>query len=207
MNNTAMKITEINNLLEDFYEGKTTLEQEKELLSFFNSDQLPEELKDEQSMFLSCFQLENISVPEGLKDKLELLIDTEALNESSSNNIFQDEPVMRVLSPETAPPKSRTKIIQSSWFRYATIAASIVLIFTISFYSYKSNMTVKLADTYTNPTDAYLETQRALTLVAQNLNTGFVQLEEAQENIGKASNILNQQLKKINKNDNSKKDN
>ena len=202
MKHTAMKLTEINNLLEDFYEGKTTLEQEKELLDFFNSDQIPEELKDEQSIFLSCFQSEDISVPEGLKDKLELLIDIQALNESSSNNIIQDKPVMRVLSPETAPPKSGTSIIQSTWFRYASIAASIILIFTISFYSYKSTMTGELADTYTNPTDAYLETQRALTLVAQNLNTGFVQLEEAQENIGKANNILNQQFKKLNKNDN-----
>lgn len=202
-----MKLEEINNLLKDFYEGKTTLEQEKDLLDFFNSGQIPDELKDEQSMFLSCYQTEGISVPENLKDKLELLIDIQALNDSSSKDLNHDKPVMRVLSPETAPPKSRTRIIQSSWFRYTSIAASIVLIFTVSFFSYKSNMSDELADTYTNPIDAYLETQRALTLVAQNLNTGFVQLEVAQENFGKANNILNQQLKKIYKNDNSIKDN
>lgn len=195
-----MKQIDVNRLLNDFYEGKTTVEQEKELLSFFKSDEIPEELLDEQAIFLSCYREDEIYIPADLQTRLEILIDKQASKENSKSALDQADTIQRTLNPETAPPKLKGFKINALWLRFSAIAASIILIFTISFFAYRYNSN-ELTDTYTNPNDAYLETQRALTLVAQNLNTGFTQLEEVQADLGKAQQILNQQLKKISKND------
>lgn len=202
MKYTAMRLTDIDRLLNDFYEGRTSLEQEKELLSFFKTDVVPEEFRDEQAMFLSCYQEKDIFIPSNLKNKLEILIDKQVCKEESSNASGQANTIQRAFNPETAPPKPGIKMIDTLWFRFSAVAASIMIIFTISFFAYRNFAPNELTDTYTNPSDAYLQTQRALTLVAHNLNTGFTQLEEAQEDIGKAKQIMDQQLKKISKNDN-----
>jgi len=194
-----MKHIDINRLLNEFYEGKTNLEQEKELLKFFKSDEVPEDLLEEQAIFLSCFKGEENNVPTDLQTSLETLIDNLARKESPVISQSQENIVQRTLNPKTAPPKFKIIKIDSMSLRFSAIAASIILIFTISLFAYRYNDSNKLADTYTNPNDAYLETKRALTLVAQNLNTGFSQLEEAQADIGKANQIMNKQLKKISK--------
>jgi len=203
MKYTAMRLDEIDRLLNDFYEGRTSLEQEKKLLTFFKSKEVPEEFQDEQTMFLSCFQEEDIPIPANLKNKLEMLIDKQVRKEGASLAICQDDTLKRSINPETAPPKRGIKMIDTLWFRFSVVAASIIIIFTISLFAYRNKPSNELADTYTNPNDAYIETQRALSLVALNLNTGFIQLQEAQEDISKTKQILNQQLKKISKNDNN----
>jgi hypothetical protein len=189
---------DVNRLLNDFYEGKTTIEQEQDLLLYFKSDKVPEEMIDEQVMFLSCYEEDEIHVPIDLQSKLETIIDNQA--EKDSNKFNRQEGILKItLNQETEPPKRMSIWMKNKWLRYSAIAACFIMVFTISFFSYKGNESKELTDTYKNPKDAYIETQRALTLVAQNLNAGFTQLEEAEINLGKAQKIVNKQLNKISK--------
>ena len=76
-----MTIFEIEKLIADFYEGKTSVDQEKEIMHFFETQEVPPHLLAEKELFLemysSCKDIDNdIEVPAHLEKKLSLLIDT-----------------------------------------------------------------------------------------------------------------------------------
>jgi hypothetical protein len=174
-----MEIKNIEILLKDFYEGNTSLEQEKKLLSFFESDEVPDSLQKEKILFLSCYKTEESVVPVSLKDKLESLIDNEA--QKSEKRRF----------------KGRS--VRVNWLRYSAVAAGLLLLITIGLNTYETEISNIYTDTYSNPYDAYRETQKALTMVSKNLNKGYTEVENASIEIGKAQDILNEQLNKVSK--------
>lgn len=47
-----MNLKQVKQLLEQYYEGETSLQEEKALVQFFQSDEVPEELKIDQAQFL-----------------------------------------------------------------------------------------------------------------------------------------------------------
>lgn len=171
-----MKVKEIEALLNDFYEGNTTLEQEVTLRSYFESDEVPEYLLNEKYQFLSCFEGDKIEVPASMESKLEAMIDLEV---GKTNK------------------KPSGKLLRATWIWMGSVAASLVLLISIGINVYQSNQTPQMADTYSNPTDAARETRKALLLVSKNLSTGYAQLKKAETKIDRTKTILNEQLKKI----------
>jgi len=191
-----MKIENIKQLLNEFYNGNTTIEQEQDLLRFFSSDYVPEELLDEAKIFLSIYDGDDINIPEDLDINLSVLIDNLDSNDklkSNKLNLYNDNKPNELLDP----PQNKVSIFSRQWIKVASIAASFTLIFTLSLYLYNSEY--QIADTYSDPELAYAETQKALSLVATNLNEGFEQIETTKENLGKANKILNEQINKISK--------
>ncbi|BEG99123.1 hypothetical protein [Bacteroides sedimenti] len=170
-----MKIFEIEKLIADFYEGKTSVEQEKELKLFFETQDVPPHLMAEKRVFLEMFFDDNeIEIPPHLEQKLSNQIDSWAEKEN------------------------RTKLHQSrrikSWYFISGIAASVCLILGIALYRPDKQEKTVLTDTYTNPQDAYRETQKALLLVSNNLNKGMNQMEHAEKDVKKVNAIINKQL-------------
>ena len=51
-----MKTSEIKKLVEAFYNGETTIEEEKLLLSYFQGEDVAEELLKEKDLFLNLYQ-------------------------------------------------------------------------------------------------------------------------------------------------------
>lgn len=170
-----MKVDKVEKLIEAFYEGNTSIEEEKALLHYFRTADVPEHLLAEKEMFLQL-TTNNPQVPEELEKKLSGLIDTWEQEEQEELSI---KPVRK-----------------TNWIWVGGIAASIILIFSIWTYtSYNQLNTQNLqADTYTNPDEAFKEAQKALALVSKNLNKGIVQLESANSQIKKVDNILNKQF-------------
>ena len=121
--------------------------------------------------------LEQIPSPEGLEERLSAKIDE-----------WEKE--------ETKQKAQRRRLLPRS-LRYTAIAASIALIFGMGYHYLQQDEPVNLAeqDTYQDPILAQQEAERALNLLAANLNKGMGHLEKAKALSDKAENTLNKQLK------------
>ena len=121
--------------------------------------------------------LEQIPIPEGLEERLSAKIDEWELEETKQKAQYR-----RLL------PRS---------LRFTAIAASVALVFGVGFHYLRQDEPVNLAeqDTYQDPMLAQLEAERALNLLAANLNKGMGHLEKAKALSDKAENTLNKQLK------------
>ena len=120
-------------------------------------------------------ELEQIPIPEGLEERLSAKIDEWERAEQQTR-------------------KSHPKLPQA--LRYAAIAASVVLIFGVGYYFLSHEEPVNLAeqDTYQDPIVAQQEAQKALNLLAYNLNKGMGHLEKAKAISERTEQTLNKQL-------------
>ena len=120
--------------------------------------------------------LEQIPIPEGLEERLSAKIDEWEQEETKQKAQYR-----RLL------PRS---------LRYTAIAASVALVFGVGFHYLRQDEPVNLAeqDTYQDPVLAQQEAERALNLLAANLNKGMGHLEKAKALSDKAENTLNKQL-------------
>ena len=121
-------------------------------------------------------ELEQIPIPEGLEERLSAKIDEWERAEQQTR-------------------KSHLKLPQA--MRYAAIAASVVLVFGVGYYFLRHEEPVNLAeqDTYQDPVVAQQEAQKALNLLAYNLNKGMGHLEKAKAISERTEQTLNKQLK------------
>ena len=155
-------------LIDAFYEGKTTLEEEQELYRYFLREDIPLEFEGERQIFLEMYGegSDEIELPEGFSLRLENLID----------DLGQKE-------------KSKKKITLHR--RLTGIAASLALLVSIGLYTHSQhNNSTLFVDTFNNPEEAYIEAQQTLELMSLKMNQGFNQLEIVENDISKANNIL-----------------
>ena len=122
--------------------------------------------------------LEQIPIPEGLEERLSAKIDE--------------------WEQEETKQKAQRRLLPRS-LRYMAIAASVALVFGMSYHYLRQDEPVNLAeqDTYQDPVLAQQEAERALNLLAANLNKGMGHLEKAKALSDKAENTLNKQLKAL----------
>lgn len=131
---------------------------------------------------LNWKELEQIPIPEGLEERLSAKIDE-----------WEEE--------EKKATRSRL-IPLTSYLKVTAIAASIALVFGVGFYFLQQKEDpVNLAeqDTYQDPSVAQQEAQKALNLLAYNLNKGMGQLEKAKAISDRTETTLNKQLKMMDK--------
>lgn len=147
-----MELNQIKQLLEKYYEGTTSLEEEQLLKNFFRYGSVPAELEADRELFVytsveSTTQLMNSQLDKKLSDWID--------------------------KQET----KKRKIDITSWgYRIAGVAAMIAIIVTCYLtFNHSQNKTV-VKDTYNNPEVAYAEAKRALLYVSQQLNKGTAPL-------------------------------
>ena len=121
--------------------------------------------------------LEKIPIPEGLEERLSKKIDEWEQAEKKEKAAVRRLPLPNIL-------------------RYAAAAACVVLVFGVGYHILSQDKYTNLAeqDTYQDPVVAQQEAERALMLLAANLNKGMGQLEKAKALSDKAENTLNEQL-------------
>lgn len=171
-----MESQKINILLEKYFDAETTLGEENELINYFHSDFVDEELKHYIPMFSG---LREISINEnpGLGDDLmNFIIDSE-----------QKEKRKYLL---------RTRIITA-------LAASVILgILAVNFYSHQKPVNNIVSD----PNQAYEEAMEALKYAAGTFNEGLAELsalkkvEDAADPLHSGISALNEgfnQMKEI----------
>ena len=128
---------------------------------------------------LNWKELEQIPIPEGLEERLSAKIDE--WEESEKRKVKSE----------------KLKHLFPSYLKVTAIAASVALVFGVGYYFLNNNEEkVNLAeqDTYQDPVVAQQEAEKALNLLAYNLNKGMGQLEKAKAISERTETTLNKQL-------------
>ena len=121
---------------------------------------------------LNLKTLEQIPIPEGLEERLSAKID----------------------EWEREEKKPRRRI---SMLRYVAAAACFALVFGVGYHLMNKNENTNLAeqDTYQDPVKAQQEAERALNMLAMNLNKGMGHLEKAKALSDKTERSFYEKLK------------
>ena len=135
-----MESDKIENLLEKYFEGNTSIAEEKQLKVYFSSPNVAQHLEQYQSIFYF-------------------------ISTARKEQFHREIPIQR-----------RRKKGNKAWL---SIAASIVVLLGIGTYVYtnESNANAKNLGTFDNPQKAFEETQKALALLSNHVNTGIVSVQ------------------------------
>ncbi len=141
-----MESQKINILLQKYFEAETNLQEENELINYFNSGKVDETLKAYIPMF------------EGLKD----------LSRDESAELGED--LMNYILESEHKEKLRYRWM---WQIVTGVAASVILVMlAVNFYGNQYHWD----DTYKDPDKAYAEAAKTLEFVAGKYNMGLAQL-------------------------------
>ncbi|MDO5664211.1 MAG: hypothetical protein Q4G63_03005 [Bacteroidia bacterium] len=168
-----MNTTNIKNLLEKFYRGETSPEEEKALADFLLRDNIPDEFLSDKKLFRALNET-SVEVPLESSRAIELFIDS-----------FEEK--------ELSERKTKTLNIKY-WIIGA--AASLALIFGVKLFQENQQIESTLfTDTYNDPNDAYRATMDALQLFSKNFSKGVESVEKANAQLEKAQEIINKSTK------------
>ena len=147
-----MDLARIEKLLDRYWACVSTIEEEAELRTFFKSEDVPEHLMQFKPLF-SFYEIEANNTPLGPDF---------------------DKNVIGKLKKQ----KSARVIKMRQYFNnYVRVAAVVLIVVTASFvyrmeYFDNDQPAAVLVDTYDTPEEAYLETKKALMLIASKMNAG-----------------------------------
>lgn len=151
-----MDLKKIRALLEKYYNGDSTLEEESLLRNYFLSDSVDQEFAADKDIFL--YQNQETQHNEDIPD-----ISDELWHELQNN------------------PTHKTKSNNKIGYFYLRIAASIIIIigsfFLIKNQVFNKNTEMQFTDTYDNPELAYQQAKETLLYVSAMLNAGKDHLE------------------------------
>ena len=140
-----MDLNRVKYLLDKFYAGETTSEEENHLMTFFKNEEVPVELLADKETFIVMSELDDESKPtKEFSNKLEDLIDNKL-----------DEGKVILFNKTTR------------WV--IGIAASVLLLISVYVTQNISSQSWK-KDTYSDPEMAYEETLRVLNFVSETMN-------------------------------------
>lgn len=147
-----MNFKEIEDLLEKYFDGKTTLAEEKQLREYFNTEEIPPHLAVHADLFryFAIAGKEEITDPE-----------------------FEEKFLSSISETPVIPLYSRKKRLA-----YIMGIAAGVLLLVGLFFTFREEIFRKSAsDTYSDPALAYAEARKALLMVSVNLNTGLDRMQ------------------------------
>lgn len=166
-------ITEIKIMLDAFYQGEASKEQESRLQAYFSQNDLPEEMQWEKDIFNSLFEQDSCPIPQGLESRLSSLIDK-----------LEKEDTKRIAAHNFSKKKKL-------WLEIGGIAASVCLLISIGLFVMnqgegKSSNSAQLPSSLSklSPEDKkkIIEAQKALEMVSTNFNKGLDGMQSVSEN-------------------------
>ncbi|HET6558240.1 MAG TPA: hypothetical protein VFG54_13055 [Prolixibacteraceae bacterium] len=142
-----MESQKINILLQKYFDAESTLDEENELITYFNSGEVEDELKPYIPVFSGMKEISAEENPE--------------LGDELMNYILESEHKEKVR-------------YRWMWQMVTGVAASILLVMmAVNFYSERNEWN----DTFDDPQQAYVEASKALEFVAGKYNKGLAQLK------------------------------
>lgn len=176
-----MNTKELNRLLEKYYKGESTEEEEEKLRMFFSGGNIPEGYEAEKDIF--SYYNEAITVPEPSYD-------------------FE----ARIIEGIDKSEESRRKVTIRRYLIPSLSAAAGILLLAGSYFFFIHRTEPR--DTFTDPAIAYAETMKILMNVSSQLNRGAMALEpvgrmnemttKSFESINKSTKIVERNLKSLN---------
>ena len=135
----------INQLLDKYWAGESTLEDEKNLAAYFSSGQVDEAFKPFKPLFDYFDHERQVSVD------------------------LEDQVMERIRSKRVEP-----KVIRLSWKRALAVAASLILLVTAGISTYRYQLSKKdtlvMQDTFDSPEEALEQTKAALLYLSNRMN-------------------------------------
>lgn len=138
-----MTTEQINNLLQRYEQGSTTEAEEQSLRQLAAQGLLSGEWNDYFAALDGA-----VEVPEGLEDRLSRCIDAMQAGDKLRHRVW--------------------------WRRVVGIAASLAILITVGLYIHNQHQTRAILDedTYTDPQEAYNQTEQVLIMLSRQLNKG-----------------------------------
>lgn len=176
-----MDLKKIRTLLEKFYNGESTIEEEKILREYFSNELIDSEFIADKDVFL--YQVHENENLKGIPD-----ISNEIWNSLSNIDDY------------------KIKTNNNLTYFYLRIAASIIILigsfFLLKNQVFNKQQNIQFADTYDNPEEAYQQAKEALLYVSQVLNTGaehldpIAKMDKGTQELNKLS-FINEGLKEL----------
>jgi len=175
-----MNEEEIIKLLDKYYSGNTSQDEEKELKKYFSDDDVLHDIETEKGIFSGLAKFDEVPEPSaGFEDRIIKSIDE--LERRQGRNNFRNK-----------------------YIALFSAAAAILLLFGSYFiFIYKA----QLQDTFSDPQIAYVETMKILNDISVKLNKGTQALQPinkiesaarlSKETIDRSASIISGSLKKI----------
>ena len=164
-----MKTDNIKILLQRYYDGDTSREEEQQLKDFFSRNDVPEDMQADKLMFEEFASAGEPEIPSDLNERISAVIDTKA-------------------------KKHRTTRLRI----FGGIAAMLCIIFSLNAYLTRYDYAITPKDTCKSPEEAAVQTERALIAFSKALKKGRDNIEKAEETTEKANKIIIEQLNKLN---------
>jgi uncharacterized protein HemX len=180
MKMTNYKTEDIKRLLTAFYDGRTSLDEERALQQYFETENIAPELQAEKIIFWAMAdESEEINVPQSLEYQISRTIDK--LDFEKKKTIGSNKKL---------------------WAWLSGIAASLVLVFSVGVFYYSQNKNTYFTNnqqiTEHNLTEAdkqkIHEAEAALVQISSKFNKGMYQLAMVEMNL----ETMNKNLNKIN---------
>jgi hypothetical protein len=180
LKNADMNTLEIYSLLEKYYDGRCSDDEEQILRKFFREAEIPPELQAEKEMF-SYFD-SALSVPKPSSDFEERIIRSVDIAENKSH------------------------VLNTRRYLFAAMSSAAALLLLIGSWFFFVRRT-EPADTFRDPALAYNETIRILYNVSARLNTGISAMDPVRKaqsiaaksigTVGKSTGMINDNLKAL----------
>ncbi|MBN2667381.1 MAG: hypothetical protein JXR67_12785 [Bacteroidales bacterium] len=177
-----MKPVEIIQLLTKYYDGNSTIEEERLLKEYFGGTDVPEELFEEQKIFRCYSEISDKGIPEPSADFEKRIY--EAIDREEKRSLI--------------PPRRRFFVILSG-------VAATLLILAAAYFFFERRPDIR--DTYNDPEVAYAEAMKILHSVSSRMNEGtkaLGQLTALQEEtgrtlyaVGKSTSLLEDNIKPL----------
>lgn len=172
-----MNINEVEILVEKYFEGLTTIEEEALLKHFFAAGDFPDEMKPVASMF-GYFEVEK---------------------EVKFSRGFTDDFIREIESKQVIPFYQNRRF----WYYFSGVAASIILM--VSLFIENQNSPKKSTYTSQEAQQAYFQTKKTLAYISSKLNAGVKPLDEIgkiEENANRIGQLakFDQSINKVNSN-------
>ena len=136
-----MESRQIEILLEKYFEGETSIQEERELKAYFSSTEVAPHLESYTPMFTN----------------------------------FQKQKELQFTKALPLQPRKQ------NYVKWIGVAASLVALFGTLLYFNNNTTTNQDLGTFSNPEEAFIETQKALNMVSTEVNKGVKSLEVLNE--------------------------
>ena len=168
-----MDLNRVKILLERYWNCVSTVEEENELKLLFNSNDVPDELKESAALFKYF----------------------EQQKQATLNEKFNEEIIEKIKLQQSPTVIKINRGLQN----YMRVAAAILVIlgasfiFRMEFWQGEKPKLLLVEDTFQTPEEAYAETKKAFMLIAEKMNSGRKQAQKI--------SIMNKAESKIKKED------
>jgi len=164
---------DIEYLIGKFYKGDSTQVEERFLMEYFlNEENVDEHLKEDQQVFRLLHKTQ-IQVPVGVSERLE-----------NALFLYKNDVIFR-----------KNHIINKLYYWIGS-AAAVVLLCIGLYVATSEHKPPKMADTFSDPTEAALVAEQTLAFMSVQLNKGLSKVAAAEYELEKVNQLLIKHLNK-----------